>query len=142
MVSGSMVNTGIPNYLWGQIAGSHPFTTLESVLSIAVYAIIGSQLVGNVAVILIVEENVTELDDNTEKFGWLMLSWICTVAGNLTLAGSAANIIVAEKASRHHKIPLDVNAMDHFSVMGVLAACTITVGSIVIFAECKMLGYI
>ena len=31
----------------------------------------------------------------------LILAWVSTVAGNFTLAGSAANIIVAEKAFRH-----------------------------------------
>lgn len=27
---------------------------------------------------------------------WIILSWVSTIAGNLTLIGSAANIIVAE----------------------------------------------
>lgn len=29
---------------------------------------------------------------------WLLLAWVSTVAGNLTLVGSAANIIVCEQA--------------------------------------------
>ena len=137
-----MVDTGIPNYLWGNIAGGKPFTTFESVLAIGLYAVIGSQLVGNVAVVLIVEDNMKELDDSTQRFGWLMLSWISTVAGNLTLAGSAANIIVAEKASRHSQIPLTIGAISHFLVMGGIATVTIILGSVIIYAESKMLGYI
>lgn len=31
---------------------------------------------------------------------WLILAWVSTVAGNLTLIGSAANLIVAEQARR------------------------------------------
>lgn len=31
---------------------------------------------------------------------WLVLAWVSTVAGNLTLIGSAANVIVAEQARR------------------------------------------
>lgn len=31
---------------------------------------------------------------------WLILAWVSTVAGNLTLLGSAANIIVSEQARR------------------------------------------
>ncbi len=31
---------------------------------------------------------------------WLILAWVSTVAGNLTLIGSAANVIVAEQARR------------------------------------------
>ena len=34
---------------------------------------------------------------NADK-AWLILAWVSTVAGNLTLIGSAANIIVAEQA--------------------------------------------
>lgn len=30
--------------------------------------------------------------------GWLILAWVSTVAGNLTLIGSAANLIVSEQA--------------------------------------------
>lgn len=29
---------------------------------------------------------------------WLQLSWLSTIAGNLTLVGSVANLIVAERA--------------------------------------------
>ena len=29
-----------------------------------------------------------------EKKAWLLLAWVSTVAGNLTLLGSAANLIV------------------------------------------------
>jgi Na+/H+ antiporter NhaD/arsenite permease-like protein len=29
---------------------------------------------------------------------WLLLAWVSTIAGNLTLIGSVANLIVAERA--------------------------------------------
>ena len=35
-----------------------------------------------------------------ERKAWLILAWVSTVAGNLTLLGSAANLIVCEQA-RH-----------------------------------------
>lgn len=35
-----------------------------------------------------------------EKKAWLLLAWVSTVAGNLTLLGSAANLIVCEQARR------------------------------------------
>jgi Na+/H+ antiporter NhaD/arsenite permease-like protein len=38
-----------------------------------------------------------------EKKAWLILAWVSTVAGNLSLLGSAANLIVCEEA---HKAPL------------------------------------
>ena len=35
-----------------------------------------------------------------EKRAWLILAWVSTVAGNLSLLGSAANLIVCEQARR------------------------------------------
>jgi Na+/H+ antiporter NhaD/arsenite permease-like protein len=35
-----------------------------------------------------------------QRYGWVHLAWVSTVAGNFTLTGSAANIIVCEKV-RH-----------------------------------------
>ncbi|RYH28297.1 hypothetical protein EON65_12720 [archaeon] len=47
------------------------------------------------------EDNVSDLSRNAQIFGWLILAFVSTVAGNFTLVGSAANIIVAEKAMRY-----------------------------------------
>lgn len=33
-----------------------------------------------------------------ERKSWLILAWVSTVAGNLSLLGSAANLIVCEQA--------------------------------------------
>ena len=35
-----------------------------------------------------------------ETKAWLILAWVSTVAGNLSLLGSAANLIVCEQARR------------------------------------------
>ena len=68
---------------------------------ISIYIIVSSQLVGNVPVIYMATGNMQELDVRTQKFGWLLLAFVSTIAGNFTLGGSAANIIVAEKAMRY-----------------------------------------
>ena len=44
---------------------------------------------------------------------WLILAWVSTVAGNLTLVGSAANIIVCEKARCEPKISYDLTFYQH-----------------------------
>ncbi|XP_039062692.1 silicon efflux transporter LSI2-like [Hibiscus syriacus] len=36
----------------------------------------------------------------SEEKVWLILAWVCTFAGNLSLLGSAANLIVCEEACR------------------------------------------
>lgn len=40
------------------------------------------------------------ISESEEKKAWLILAWVSTVAGNLSLLGSAANLIVCEQARR------------------------------------------
>lgn len=58
--------------------------------------LIGSNVVSNVPFILVVREQMALLPD--PKLGWELLAMASTFAGNLTLLGSVANIIVAERA--------------------------------------------
>jgi Na+/H+ antiporter NhaD/arsenite permease-like protein len=60
--------------------------------------LVGSNLVSNVPFILVVRDSMNRLPD--PKLGWELLAVASTFAGNLTLLGSVANIIVAEKARR------------------------------------------
>jgi len=60
--------------------------------------LVGSNVVTNVPFILIVRPQMHTLPDPT--LGWELLAMASTFAGNLTLLGSVANVIVAEKAER------------------------------------------
>ena len=54
----------------------------------------GSNLVSNVPFILVIQQQMAALPD--PRLGWELLAVVSTFAGNLTLLGSVANIIVAE----------------------------------------------
>lgn len=58
--------------------------------------LLGSNVVSNVPFILVVREQVAALPD--PRVGWMLLAMASTFAGNLTLLGSVANIIVAERS--------------------------------------------
>jgi len=58
--------------------------------------LVGSNIVSNVPFILVVAKEMATLPD--PKLGWELLAMASTFAGNLTLLGSVANIIVAENA--------------------------------------------
>jgi Na+/H+ antiporter NhaD/arsenite permease-like protein len=100
IVSGSFLHTGIPSFFWNAMAGSRPFQTGTSIFVISVYIIVFSQLVGNVPLVYLAKTEVLQLDRQPQVFGWLILAFVSTIAGNFTLVGSAANIIVVEKAMR------------------------------------------
>jgi len=63
-------------------------------LRLAGIFLVGSNVVSNVPFILVVREQMATLANPT--LGWELLAMASTFAGNLTLLGSVANIIVAE----------------------------------------------
>lgn len=62
-------------------------------------AVVLSNLVSNVPAVMLFRPFVPELAD--PHSAWLLLAMATTFAGNLTLLGSIANLIVAESAARH-----------------------------------------
>jgi Na+/H+ antiporter NhaD/arsenite permease-like protein len=58
--------------------------------------LVGSNVVSNVPFILVVEDQMRTLPD--PHGGWQLLAMASTFGGNLTLLGSVANIIVAERS--------------------------------------------
>ena len=54
--------------------------------------------------------NIEPLDEDSKRYAWAIVSFVATIGGNLLLTGSAANLIVAEKAMR-----VDKSAVMNFS---------------------------
>lgn len=81
-------------YSWAVGAMSTSIPVLAS-LSAAM-----SQLISNVPTVMLLRPLVPGMPD--PRLGWLALSSATTLAGNLTLLGSVANLIVAELASRRN----------------------------------------
>jgi Na+/H+ antiporter NhaD/arsenite permease-like protein len=73
-----------------------------SIAQISCATIIGSNLFSNVPFVLIASHWVAQMSN--PKFVWLLLALTSTFAGNLTLFGSVANVIVAQGAQQ--KAPL------------------------------------
>lgn len=108
-------STGIPKTIWDRIVGRTPFDTIASVTGISIFVVIASQFLGNVAVCQLIKPNVEVLDDDARRYAWAVISFVATVGGNLTVPGSAANIIVAEKAARIDSSAA-ITFFNHFAV--------------------------
>ncbi|XP_010935806.1 silicon efflux transporter LSI2 [Elaeis guineensis] len=96
--------TGIPSALWDWM---EPYSRIDSAGGIAVLSLvilILSNVASNVPTVLLLGTRVAasaasiSLAEVTKA--WLILAWASTVAGNLSLLGSAANLIVCEQARR------------------------------------------
>lgn len=144
IISGAFVDTGIPRAVWNEVAGGSgaAFDSIQSTALVSIYVIVASQLVGNVPLVIMASNQLSILSENRQRFGWLLLAWVSTIAGNFTITGSAANIIVIEKAGRSTRAPIHITAIEHFRECGLITLLVIIMGILVIYLESKLLGYL
>jgi Na+/H+ antiporter NhaD/arsenite permease-like protein len=95
---------------------------LERTAPMSVFAAVLSNLVSNVPAVLVFKGFVSHLPD--ARHAWLTLAMSSTLAGNLTVLGSVANLIVVERARREVAI-----SFWEYAKAGVpLTAVTLAVG--------------
>ena len=84
-------HAGVENW---PLLQNHPVSML-SVVSAAL-----SNLVSNVPAVLLFKPIITVMPTDTQETAWLALAMSSTLAGNLTVLGSVANLIVVENAQK------------------------------------------
>jgi Na+/H+ antiporter NhaD/arsenite permease-like protein len=94
IVSGAMETSGITASLFKAVSRSLD----GSPVTLSLITVGLSNLVSNVPAVLLLKPVIPALAN--PQAGWLTLAATSTLAGNLTLLGSVANLIVAEVASR------------------------------------------
>eukprot|EP00850_Spirogloea_muscicola_P021613 SM000256S08667 [mRNA] locus=s256:147180:149514:+ [translate_table: standard] len=97
-------STGAPGAFWKVM---EPYARIDNpggTAVLAVVVIILSNVASNVPTVLLLGPRLAASAAATPGVSvtraWLLLAWISTVAGNLCMIGSAANLIVSEQASR------------------------------------------
>lgn len=121
--------TGIPSALWDFM---EPYAQINHIKGIAVLAVVIlflSNLASNVPTVLLlgarVAASAAAISSADEKKAWLILAWVSTVAGNLSLLGSAANLIVCEQARRTEHFGYNLTFWNHLK-FGVPSTLIIT----------------
>lgn len=104
-----------------RVAGLH--VTTVPILSVVTAAL--SNLVSNVPAVLVLRPFVGALPDQAKA--WIVIAMASTLAGNFTVLGSIANLIVVEKAGRRGVV---IGFWDYFRVGAPLTVLTILVGAI------------
>jgi Na+/H+ antiporter NhaD/arsenite permease-like protein len=94
VVSGSLETSGVTRDLIPLAA----LTQRMNILNLSALTAVLSNLVSNVPAVLLLKPVVAGLAN--PRVGWLTIAAASTLAGNLTLLGSVANLIVAETAAR------------------------------------------
>jgi Na+/H+ antiporter NhaD/arsenite permease-like protein len=98
---------------------AHPVGSL-SLLSAAL-----SNLVSNVPAVLLLEPIVQAIPAANRETAWLVLAMSSTLAGNLTVLGSVANLIVVENANRQG---VEISFWEYCKVGLPLTLLTLVVG--------------
>ncbi len=94
IVTGTMEINGITDKLGEMVQNAGEINSFN----LSVLTTILSNIVSNVPAVLLLKPIITQMTNQTA--GWLTLAVSSTLAGNLTLLGSVANLIVAESAKR------------------------------------------
>jgi Na+/H+ antiporter NhaD/arsenite permease-like protein len=85
-------------------------------------AVLLSNLVSNVPAVLVLKPFIRHLSD--VKQGWLVLAMASTLAGNLTVLGSVANLIVVQRARRQ----VEISFWNYIKIGIPLTAVTVVIG--------------
>ena len=102
IVVGAVEATGLLAWAFAALAPVLRFDTASGLAAVSLVITLGSNLVSNVPLVMLFGPYVEALSPT--PLAWTVLAWTSTVAGNLTLVGSVANLIVAEAAREHHEL--------------------------------------
>jgi Na+/H+ antiporter NhaD/arsenite permease-like protein len=98
---------------------------LGAVPVLSIVTAVLSNLVSNVPAVLLLKPFVAVLPDHDRA--WLVVAMASTLAGNFTVLGSIANLIVVEKAARRGVV---IGFWDYFRVGAPLTVLTLLVGTL------------
>jgi Na+/H+ antiporter NhaD/arsenite permease-like protein len=101
---------------------------LSGFLGLSALTVVLSNLVSNVPAVILMKPLVAHLGGGTRL--WLLLAMASTFAGNLTLVGSVANLIVAEKAQAQR---VRLGFFDYLRAGLPITILTIVIGTLWIY---------
>ncbi|KAL6641428.1 hypothetical protein ACP70R_019609 [Stipagrostis hirtigluma subsp. patula] len=121
--------TGLPGAIWNFMAPYSKINHVSGVTLLSVIILLLSNLASNVPTVLLMGDEVAAsaatISPAAVTRSWLLLAWVSTVAGNLSLLGSAANLIVCEQARRAPRNAHDLTFWSHV-VFGAPSTLVVT----------------
>lgn len=104
IVIGGVNASGLPGIFWNWAAPvMTPFTQPGPIAIYSIFVLIGCNVFSNVPLVQLINPFIVALAAPNDVMGRYLLAWVSTIAGNLTLVGSMANIIVMERSLKKEK---------------------------------------
>jgi Na+/H+ antiporter NhaD/arsenite permease-like protein len=120
--------TGLPGQLYEQLRGLFGATATAQAWNLTWFAAAGSNIFSNVPFVLVAGQWLPHFAD--PPLMWKVMALATTFAGNLTLLGSVANLIVVESARGH----LEVGFWDYARFGIPVTLLTLVVGTALLLA--------
>jgi Na+/H+ antiporter NhaD/arsenite permease-like protein len=95
-------STGLPDQIYGNVRGVFGATPASQGWNLVWFSALGSNVFSNVPFVLVAGKWIANFAD--PELMWKVMAMATTLAGNLTLLGSVANIIVVESARGHAEV--------------------------------------
>ncbi|WP_437874777.1 SLC13 family permease [Sorangium sp. So ce513] len=102
IVVAGLQKTGMPEQALRAASPFLPEGPTMGILGLSIAMLVGCQIVSNVPFILLAESYIQSQPD--PHLAWIATALVSTLAGNLTLLGSVANIIVVETVGAEREI--------------------------------------
>jgi Na+/H+ antiporter NhaD/arsenite permease-like protein len=104
---------------------------LDSVPILCAVSTLVSNVVSNVPAVLLLKPFILQLKAGQDR-AWLVLAMSSTLAGNLTITGSVANLIVAQRARREG---VEISFWNYFKAGAPLTVVTLAAGVLLLMVR-------
>ena len=95
-------STGLPDQIYSRLRGVFGGTAMAQAWNLAWFSAFGSNIFSNVPFVLVAGKWIPGFKQ--PELMWKVMALATTLAGNLTILGSVANIIVVESARGHVEV--------------------------------------
>jgi Na+/H+ antiporter NhaD/arsenite permease-like protein/uncharacterized membrane protein (UPF0127 family) len=124
--------SGLASAMINRMGNVASYSMEGKIAGLSLIAAVLSNVVSNVPAVMLLKPLTQTLGSG--HIFWLALAMSSTLAGNLTLIGSVANLIVAQQARRK----AEIGFMEYFRVGALITAATVTIGILVLAVEVKI----
>jgi len=124
--------SGLASAMINRLGNVASYSTEGKIAGLSLIAAVLSNVVSNVPAVMLLKPLTQTLGSG--HIFWLALAMSSTLAGNLTLIGSVANLIVAQQARRK----VEIGFMEYFRVGALITAATVGIGILVLAVEVKI----
>jgi Na+/H+ antiporter NhaD/arsenite permease-like protein len=121
-------DTGLPDAIYRRLQPLFGSTATTQAWNLAWFSAVGSNVFSNVPFVLVAGKWIAHFND--PELMWKVLALSTTFAGNLTIVGSVANMIVIESARQH----LEVSFWDYARLGVPITILTTAAGVILLLA--------